>query len=164
MAKYKTLKSVAHNFGYSFVSLMNYGQNDYALGNIQKQMLLTKLNKLKIDVLNKTSEPTELLTKDIQDSIDNYLKWFPKLVEQSKSDLKFIKEAELTIEFDLEKSRTSPSAPKFTENPFKCISRIVDDRGKEYKYEFNDWWFPESLAIFKPNPFKRIIAWLFKYK
>lgn len=152
MAQYKTLKSVAHNFGHSFLSLMNYYKDDYTLGHIQKQMLLTGLNKLEIDILKNEAKPLELLTEPIQKSIDGYIKWFPKLIKDSKSDLELVKEARLTIEFDLTKSRTCSFAPDYTENPYLCISRIIDDRGKEYKYEFNDWWFPEALVVEEKEP------------
>lgn len=157
MAQYKTLKSVAHNFGHSFLSLMNYYKDDYTLGHIQKQMMLTGINKLEIDLLKNECTPKELLTEPIKKSIENYISWFPKLIKDSKSDVNLVNEAQLTIEFDLTKSRVCSFAPEYTENPYLCISRIVDNRGKEYKYEFNDWWFPEALVVEpkEPNLFAR---------
>ena len=32
MSSHKVLKSVVHNFGHSFTSLMNYRENDYVVG------------------------------------------------------------------------------------------------------------------------------------
>lgn len=164
MAQYKTLKSVAHNFGHSFLSLMNFYKDDYTLGHIQKQMMLTGLNKLEIDILKNEIKPIELLTDPIQKSIDGYIKWFPKLIKDSKSDLDLIKEAKLTIEFDLSKSRICSFAPENKENPYICISSIIDDRDKEYKYEFQDWWFPEALVFVpKETPWwTKFIQWIRK--
>lgn len=147
MAKYKTLKSVSHNLGYSFISLMNYYKDDYVLGHIQKQMRLTGLNKMEIDFLANSAKPIELLTEPIQKSIDGYVNWLPRLVKDSKSDLELVKEAKLTIEFDLSKSRVCSFATEYIENPYVCVSTVIDNRGKEYRYEFKDWWFPEALVI-----------------
>ena len=147
MAQYKTLKSVTHNFIHSFLSLMNFYKDDYTLGHIQKQMMLTGLNKLEIDILKNEIKPIEVLTEPIQKSIDGYIKWFPRLIKDSNSDLDLIKEAKLTIEFDLSKSRICSFAPEKIENPYICIFSIIDDRDKEYKYEFKDWWFPEAFVI-----------------
>lgn len=162
MAQYKTLKSVAHNMGHSFLSTMNYYRDDYALGHIQRQMLLTGENKIEIDFLTKKAYPTELLNDAIQKSIDNQVSWFPKMVLSSKSKMEFIRSAKLTIEFDLTRQRPCPFSPGHTENPYYCISKIVDDKGKEYKYKFSDWWFPESDFIEKneTNNFAKFRNWL----
>lgn len=162
MAKYKTLKSVVHNFGHSFISLMNFYRNDYVLGHIQNQMLKTKIQKLEIDILNKKVTPQELLTLPIIESIENYINWFPKLVQDSKSEIGLIQCARLTIEFDLSKSRACSYSSENLENPFVCTSQITDIRGKEYRYEFKDWWFPEALTRkkLKPNLVAIIKNWI----
>lgn len=142
MAKYKTLKSVAHNVGNSFVSLLNCYKDDYILGEIQKQMLLKNINRLEIDFLRSEAKPNELITETIQKSIESYSMWLPRLVEEAKSDMELVNEAKLVIEFDLTKSRVSSYSPQHKENPYICISKIVDNRGKEYSSEFADWLFP----------------------
>jgi hypothetical protein len=164
MAKYKTLKSVAHNIGYSFISTMNYNKDDYALGHIQKQMKLTGLNKIEIDLLTISTKPVEILTEPIQKSIEDYVNWLPSLVKDSKSDLQFVKEAKLIIEFNFSQSRICSFAPEYTENPYICVSTIIDDRGKEYRYEFKDWWISDAL-VNKPketNLWTKIIQWIRK--
>lgn len=108
-------------------------------------MRLTGLNKF--DFLNNTTQPKELLTDPIQKSIDGYISWLPRLVSDSKSEMELVTEAKLTIEFDLSESRICSFAPQYTENPDVCISIITDNRGKEYRYEFKDWWYPEALVI-----------------
>ena len=44
MTSHKPLKSVSHNFGHSFISLMNYIHDDYILGHLLKQARLTTDN------------------------------------------------------------------------------------------------------------------------
>ncbi|MVO09985.1 hypothetical protein GOQ30_12510 [Flavobacterium sp. TP390] len=125
---------------------------------------MTGLNKLEIDILKNEIKPIELLTEPIQKSIDSYIKWFPLLIKDSNSDLDLIKEAKLTIEFDLSKSRICSFAPENMENPYTCTSSIIDDRDKEYKYEFKDWWFPEALVIVQKETtwWTKYIQWIRK--
>jgi hypothetical protein len=144
MPSHKVLKSVSHNFGHSFVSLMNYVKTDYFLGVLLKQMRKTKLNRLEVDILNDKSKPEKLLTRKILPTIKRYNKYFPELVTSSGSSMEFVESANMTIEFDLTVSRISSIDNTSIENPYICAITIVDKNGKEYKTEQKGWWFPEN--------------------
>src|SRR5690606_10831176 len=87
MISHKPLRSVSHNFGHSFISLMNYINDDYLLGHLLRQSRKTKINKLTVDILNDKAEPKELLTNEIRTSLKHYCNWFPTLVSQSGSSM-----------------------------------------------------------------------------
>jgi hypothetical protein len=142
MTSHKPLKSVSHNFGHSFISLMNYIHDDYFLGHLLKQARLTNLNKLDVDMLADIASPDGLLTKPIRDSIHHWCKWFPDLVKNSGSTMDFVSKATMTIEFDLKKEL--PKMSGHVESPFTCEIKIIDDRGKEYKHIHYGWWYPET--------------------
>jgi hypothetical protein len=144
MPSHKPLKSVSHNFGHSFISLMNYINDDYFLGHLLKQARATNLNRLVVDILNNTAKPEELLTEPVRISIDSWNKRFPDLVESSGSTMEFVKQAAMVIEFDLQKQRAYAGNNSLLENPFSCEISIIDDRGKVYKHRHEGWWFPES--------------------
>jgi len=144
MTSHKPLKSVSHNFGHSFISLMNYMNDDYFLGHLLKQARKTRLNKLTIDVIQNTAKPTELLTEEIKTSIEHWNKWFPSLVESSGSTMDFVSSAIMTVEFDLNQTRPYINDNQIIESPFTCEIVITDDRGKEYKHKHEGWWFPET--------------------
>ena len=144
MPSHKSLKSISHNFGHSFISLMNYINDDYFLGHLLKQARLTGINKLTVNILNNTAEPQKLLTDQIKSSIEYWNKWFPKLVESGGSTMDFVKSAEMTIEFDLKQTLPYAGNKHITQNPFSCDIIITDDRGKEYKRRHEGWWFPET--------------------
>ena len=144
MTGHKPLKSVSHNFCHSFISLMNYVNNDYFLGHLLKQARLTNQNKLKIDILQNLAEPHDLLTNEIKSSIEHWNKWFPILVENSGSTIDFVSSATMTIVFDLQQKRPYSGDSKYLESPFTCEIVIIDDRGKEYKHKHEGWWFPET--------------------
>lgn len=144
MSSHKRLHSVSHNFSHSFISLMNFINNDYFLGHLLKQARVTKLNRLQIDVLQNKALPEPLLTKEVSSSIEHWNKWFPTLVESSGSSMKFVKSATMTIAFDLNTIKPHSSYNDLTESPFSCEMSIIDDRGKEYKYRHEGWWYPET--------------------
>ncbi len=144
MTSHKPLKSITHNFGHSFISLMNYINDDYFMGHLFKQARKTKCNKLTVDILNNIAEPTELLTDQIKKSIEYWNKWFPKLVESSGSTMDFVDSAIMTIEFDIQQTRPYAGNKDYLESPFVCEIVIIDDRKKEYKRKHEGWWFPET--------------------
>jgi hypothetical protein len=144
MISHKPLKSVSHNFGHSFISLMNYINDDYFMGHLLKQARKTNKNKLTVDILKNVAEPTELLTNQIKSSIEHWNKWFPTLIKNSGSTMDFVKSATMTIEFDLLQSRPYLGNSKYLENPFICEIVIIDDRDKEYKRKHEGWWYPET--------------------
>jgi hypothetical protein len=65
MISHKPLKSISHNFSHSFISLMNYINDDFFLGHLLKQARLTKINRLSIDILQNKAEPKELLAGNV---------------------------------------------------------------------------------------------------
>jgi len=144
MPSHKTLKSIAHNFGHSFTSLMNYHTDDYVLGHILKQARLTGYSKLSIDIKNKVAEPTDLVNEKISDSISRYLDWFPNFVKDSGASMDYISKATMCVTFDLSRTKPCGFDSKVLQNPYTCEVIIVDDREKEYKAVLTDWWYPET--------------------
>ena len=145
MTSHKPLKSISHNFGHSFISLMNYVKDDYILGHLLNQARQTKLNRLTVDILKNVAEPKELLTNEIKSSIEHWNKWFPILVKNSGSTMDFVSSVTMIIEFDLQQTRRPyTNIVNCIESPFICEIVIIDDRGKEYKHKHEGWWFPEQ--------------------
>ena len=123
---------------------MNYINDDYFLGHLLKQARQTNIGMLTVDILKNIAEPTVLLTSQIKSSIEHWNKWFPTLVENSGSTMNFVKSATMTIEFDLKLTLPHPSNSTILQSPFACEIIIIDDRGKEYKYKHEGWWYPET--------------------
>ena len=144
MTSHKPLKSIAHNFGHSFISLMNWINDDYFLGHLLKQARATNLNRLEVDILTGTAKPGQLITNSICDSIKHRCNWFPTLVVNSGASMDFVSSAIMIIEFDLLTARPSIICSKLIEAPFTCEIRIIDERGKEYNSKHEGWWYPES--------------------
>jgi hypothetical protein len=86
VAKYRVLKSVAHNIGHSFASLMNYTGDDYVMGHLLTFARLTGRDTLAIDFVKGEAGPPELLRPPISDIPARYTKMFWDLVQRHGSD------------------------------------------------------------------------------
>jgi hypothetical protein len=148
MARYKVLKSVAHNFGHSFTSLMNFADDDYVMGRILRLARLTGRDTLTIDFVKGEIGPTELLAQPFSEVLARYLDWFWHLVQSQGSDRSFVQTATMTLRYDIAIRRPLPRAPHIFESPYVCDVRITDIRGKKYEAHFEGWWHPER---FKPS-------------
>jgi len=144
MGQYKVLKSIAHNLGHSFTSLMNYYYNDYIMGHLLARARETGLSELKLDFIRKTAEPKDLNVPPISESVNNYFESFPDFVQKSGSHLKYISSANMTISYDLNVYRPLDGVLQLTASPYKCYVEIIDDRGKAYTAQFKGWWYPEK--------------------
>ena len=143
LKRHRPLLSVAHNFGNSLVSMMNYFEDNYFLGHLLKQARKTKYNRLEVDILRREYSPKKLLVEKVFIPLNNWIDWFPEMVEGSGSSMDFVREAKLTIEFDLNKSRLDTTFKKYVENPYVCEVIIIDDTGKAYIKKQEGWWFQE---------------------
>jgi hypothetical protein len=144
MATHKTLKSVVRNMAESFTSLMNYQGDDYVMGHVVFAAWQTGATEFRLDLLTGATDSSLLLVPHVRDSVANYVKWLPEMVQQSNSDPHFVSQAELLVTVDPH-TRRPHGHSGFFESPFTCTVRIVDDRGKEYSHRISDWWYPERV-------------------
>jgi hypothetical protein len=153
MPRYKVLKSVAHNIGHSFTSLMNYVGNDYVMGHILRFARQTGHDTLIIDFVTREVRPPDLVAAPISDIPVHYIKWFWDSVDRQGSDPSFVRAARLTLQYDIQSQRPLKSAPQFMESPYRCDVVVIDDRGKQYASHFEGWWYPELGEIpSEPEP------------
>jgi hypothetical protein len=145
MSRYKVLKSVAHNIGHSFTSLMNYSGDDYVMGHILRLARKTGCDTFRIDFVSGEAGPPELLVDPISDVPARYANFFWDLVSRHGSDRSLVKVATLTLRFDLTTRRPLFRDPRFIESPYTCNVLIADNRGKDYKAQFKARWYPERL-------------------
>lgn len=143
MPRIKVLRCVAHNFGHSFTSAMNYVEIDYFMGHLLVAMRAHGESKLHIDLVNRQVTPAILNTGPVKKSIDQYLAWFPKFVQQSGSSPDFVAAGTLEVDFDLQHKRWYRRTPWIVGSPYQCRVQLADSRGKEWSAEFSGWWFPQ---------------------
>ena len=131
MARYKVLKSVAHNFAHSFASVMNYSGNDYAMCHLLRRVRLTGSRRFRFKLLSRDVGPVELLSPPIVKACEAYSRDFGRLVTASGAALDMIDSAELELAVRL--NRDVSKAPKSLRGSVTARMRIRDDRGRIYE-------------------------------
>jgi hypothetical protein len=144
MARYKVLKSVAHSLCHSFVSTLNWGEDDYVMGNLLRRARETKVDTFWIDLMSGACGPDELAIPAARRSALRYTARLPHMVKAHLSDMRWVSTARLEVTFDLHKERQSRYSTE-TESPFVCRVDVVDDRGRTWSAEQRDWWFPGPI-------------------
>jgi len=130
---------------------MNYSGDDYVMGHLLRRARETQVGRLDVDVLARAATPSALLTREIGASVERYCDWFPTLIANHETEMRFVRSARLSLEFDLSTRRPVHHAPGLEESPYICRMEIHDDRGRLWSAEFRDWWFPESDASTSGN-------------
>jgi hypothetical protein len=149
MARYKVLKSVAHNVGHSFMSLMNFQEPTFVFEHLFRAAAAAGEPRVRIDLLTGAVLPPAVATPAVQRAAaaaPDRLRW---LAEAQRVALPQIREATLDVTFDFARSRpwqpdrglvlgARVSAPHYA--TYTCRVRLVDDRGKPYEAEIPEWW------------------------
>lgn len=134
----KKLKGVAHSFGHSFMSMMNWYEGNYIEDILTSLMLLKKISHLEVDILNLQVTPSWILeVEPLKNSITDYCeKFFKNLVTSHELDYaKNIRKATMFIEFNFLDIDTSDD---FQQNiNYKCSVTIVDDNQKGHTKSFS---------------------------
>jgi hypothetical protein len=112
--KYKNIPAAIHNFGHSFLSLMNYVNGNYVIDDIDD--IISKGYDIKIDWLNNTFHPQQQLTSRLSKSIKYYSSHLKKHLQSHSVEIEHIVEINLY----------------YPANGRKYMW-AVDDRGKEYR-------------------------------
>lgn len=140
MPKFKVLKSVAHNLAHSYLSLMNYIDDEYTVERIFQIAKIERLEEIKIDVLKEVIEPPPFATKQIMLSLTYLKKNLISLLESEHMTLEHIESCSITIRFDLNNIKKSDKVPDLELPTYSCLSEIVDINGKHHSASVVEWW------------------------
>jgi hypothetical protein len=142
--KYKALKSVAHNFGHSFVSLMNYRADDYVMSHLARRAIEAGQPELRVDLLSGSAEPRTLLIPPVRDSIAHRVPWLQTLLASHRISSSAVQAAHMRIRFELERRSVNHGFRNAWEIPFDCWVELTDDRGKAHIGHIRAWWLADD--------------------
>ena len=91
--KYKNIYSAIHNFGHSFLSLMNFVDGDYVIDELFN--IISRGYDIEIDWLNNTFMPENEATPKIKKSMDYYFSNIKKHLQSQHVDVNCIKAMKL---------------------------------------------------------------------
>jgi hypothetical protein len=118
--KYKHLPSALHNFGHSFVSLMNYVDDEYIVDVLERIAREEPSHEVAINFATGLTEPKRAAESTaVAKSIRYWQEWLPKLF--LSQDVQPAAVSEVRVRFRL------------TNVGREVIVESRDDRGHEYK-------------------------------
>jgi hypothetical protein len=138
--KYKNLKSVAHNFGHSFTSDLNWAAGDHVMSHLARAAIVTGRTELEADVRRGSAGPAELLPPPVRESLGHQSRKLDMLLASQRADPARVLGARLRVRLEVARRSTHPSQPSVCEIPFECVVELTDDRGVVHRGVHSDYW------------------------
>jgi hypothetical protein len=139
MARYKVLKSIAHNFAHSFVSLMNCWDDDYVMCHLLRAVKPRKHIVLRLDVLKMAWSPTHIVTEPLARSMMSYCQDFGRFVTNGGAALDMVSRAKLRL--DVRMGQAIGFYARDSLNARVEASVIIrDDRGQLHSGAVTEYW------------------------
>ncbi len=140
LVKYKNLKSIAHNFGHSFTSDMNWALDDYVMNHLARAAISSGQTELHADLLAGTAEPPALAVPQVRMAVSDRRAMLAHLLGSQNAEPSRIRAATMRLRVDVARRSAHPSQPDIWEFPFECVVELTDDRGITHRGEVYDWW------------------------
>jgi hypothetical protein len=149
MAKPRLINGLPHDLVQSFFSTLRYWEKGYMSDWIVNAAQELKINKIRIDIINKTIDPKDIEIKPIIFNINELDKIIDKAITNAGLTRNFIKQAYFDIDI-------------FNDRYLKCQTIIIAENEK--KYQAKDY-IEKSFEIFKVvklTEFDRFRNWIEK--
>jgi hypothetical protein len=140
MARYKVLKSVAHNVGHRYLSLMNWRAGNYVVEHLYRAAREANEPRVIINVLCESIEPEAVRTAVLLESVAHARAWLGQLVQSQGAALDMISALTIAVDFRFWDTRPSPDVPDLDLIAYTCNVEIVDDRGRSHTAAVPEWW------------------------
>lgn len=132
MAKLKLLRSIGHNTVHSYLSLMNYVEDDYMINYLHKHAKANDNDSINIDILNEAITPAAISHSIITESLFDLRTDFLRLLEVEGLDVTDVVSATVNLKF----LKTNENIGRH----YDCIVEIVDKNQKVHSIIVKEWW------------------------
>ena len=113
MPSLKPLRSVAHNVAHSFASSLNYWKDDYAISHLWRTAKLAGVSRVKINVLDASTEPTSVNTGMVAEILPSLRTMLSHLLQKEGFESSLLAEATLEYDFSVQRATVYPSLPQY---------------------------------------------------
>jgi len=145
MAKYRVLQSAAHNYGASFISVMNMAHDDYAMCYLLREAKEAGVDELRVNLLTGVADPAALVSPELARSIAAYCDGFGAHIQRSGSALDMVSSAEMHIQIAWGHVVGEPDGDRTMHARLHCTVSIVDDRGVRHEGETSATWICHAI-------------------
>ncbi len=123
MPRYKTLRSIAHNTGHSFVSSMHYFDDDYGIEHVRRAAKAAQADEVQIDLLFQRIQPPAMATSGVRKAASHAHGILKRLLGDEGWPIESMRSA--LLEVGLPDSY--------------CQVTLVDDRGTSHVGNVKQW-------------------------
>ena len=141
--KYKAIRSAAHNFGASFVSTLNYVDDDHTMSRLARLAVSTGDTEFSVDLLTGVAGPQSLATSAVQKAVRAYVVAFPGMLAAQRVEVTRLVEARMVIRFPLKGTVAGQGGKPPWTVAFECVVTVLDDRGVRHDGRVKDMWHVE---------------------
>jgi hypothetical protein len=138
MAKLKLLKSIGHNTIHSFLSLMNYREDDYVISYLYNMAKEKGIDCIIIDIIGRCITPKVYEIPVIKQALNDLGKNFEWQLKNENLSLDDVLSATAKIVFDLKNPHIGASGQDIEK--YDCNVRVVDKNEKVYEITVREWW------------------------
>src|SRR4029434_9190742 len=138
--KYKAIRSAAHNFGASFVSTLNYVDDDHTMSRLARLAASTGDAEFSVDLLTGGAGPPSLATSAAQKAGRAHVADFPRMLAAQRVEITRLVEAKMVIRFPLKGTVAGQGGKPPWTVPFECVVTVLDDRGMRHEGRVKDMW------------------------
>ena len=141
MARYRVLKSIAHNSAHSLLADSWWVDGAYFYEHLYDAARAADSPVVEIDPLAGTIIPSTLATGAVRHTLEHLPKAFREWVVTGGAAESMVQTARIRIEYDFIKSPPDPmSVPGRRRLYYTCTSEIVDDRGRTHRASVVPHW------------------------
>lgn len=151
MSKYRVLKSVAHNWSHSFLSLMHRSDDGYFIQALLDAARTAQVHVVHIYPLTGEIEPPALRSPQIVTALQRAPEWFLDILISQGCTPSMVRSVYLTVTFDLSKplpllKEVAPGhwfAPHIRQPEcarYRAEIHLIDDHGHEHCASIREWW------------------------
>jgi hypothetical protein len=138
--KYKAIRSAAHNFGASFVSTLNYADNDHTMSRLARLAASTGDTEFSVDLLTGVAGPQSLATSEVRKAVRAHVADLPRMLGAQRIEIARLVEAKMVIRFQLQGTVARQGGRPPWTVPFECVVTVRDDRGMWHEGRVKDMW------------------------
>jgi len=117
--KYKHIDAMLHNFGHSFVSLMNYVDDEYILDVLPRLARKVAGHEIDINFANGEISPSGEYPVTFHKSVSYWREWLPKHMNHHRIEAQRLSDVHIRY--------------RLVKMGHEIIVSVTDDRGKEHK-------------------------------
>lgn len=138
MAKLKLLKSIGHNTIHSFLSLMNYREDDYVIAYLYNIAKEKGIDGIVIDILGRSITPKAFEIPVIKQALNDLRKNFEWQLKNENLTLDDVHSATAKVVFNLKNPHIGALGEEFEK--YDCNVQLVDRNEKVYEINVKEWW------------------------